>query len=112
MPLHGLAAAGPFRWKRVFFAKGTLTELREQVITDNTIRLVCVSTLDRVADCLTKPLSGPDIKRFHSALSGYCPIPRPHFGSAYGRIGKSLEERGTGWVPYLCSLVFGPPARP
>jgi hypothetical protein len=69
--------------------------LREQVVTDKTIRLVYVSTLDQVADCLTKPLAGPDIKRFHGALSGYKPIPHPPFGSDYGRIGKSLEDPGS-----------------
>jgi hypothetical protein len=35
--------------------------LREQVVTDKSIRLVYVLTLDQVADCLTKPLPGPDI---------------------------------------------------
>jgi hypothetical protein len=70
--------------------------LREQVVTDKSIRLVYVSALDQVADCcLTKPLPGPDIKRFHGALFGYTPIPHPPFGGEYGRIGKSLEEPGS-----------------
>jgi hypothetical protein len=44
---------------------------------------------------LTKPLPGPDIKRFHGALSGYKPIPHPPFGGECGRIGKSLEAPGS-----------------
>jgi hypothetical protein len=70
--------------------------LREQVVTDKSIRLVHVSTLDQVADCrLTKPLEGPDVKRFHGALSGYKPIPHPPFGGECGCIGKSLEAPGS-----------------
>jgi hypothetical protein len=73
--------------------------LREQVVTDKSIRLVYVPTPDQVADCLTKPLPGPDIKRFHGALSGYKPIPLEVSVGA----SVSLSRRR---VPFLCSLMF------
>jgi hypothetical protein len=64
--------------------------LREQVVHDKTLRRVYCNTLDQIADCLTKPLPGPDIARFHGALSGRSPIEHPPLGGAHGRIGQSL----------------------
>jgi hypothetical protein len=64
--------------------------LREQVVHDKTLRLVYCNTLDQIADCLTKPLPGPAVARFHGALSGRSPIGHPPLGGAHGRIGQSL----------------------
>jgi hypothetical protein len=65
--------------------------LREQVVHDKTLRLVYDNTFDRVADCLTKPLSADAIRRFHGALSGMAPISYPDVGAGYGRIGIGLS---------------------
>jgi hypothetical protein len=61
-----------------------------------------VNTLDQVADCLTKPLSADNIRRFHGALSGMAPIPHPAFGAGYGRIGLSLASPDT--MPLLSDV--------
>ena len=59
--------------------------------------LLCSSTTtstnsaDMIADCLTKPLASPAIRRFAGAMSGLRPIPRPPFGGPIGRIGHSLS---------------------
>ena len=50
------------------------------------------STEDMVADCLTKPLASPAIRRFAGAMSGLRPIPHPPFGGPIGRIGHSLSN--------------------
>jgi hypothetical protein len=73
---------------------------RASVVHDKMLHLVYVNTLDRVADCLTKPLSAGAIRRFHGALSGMAPIPHPDFGAGYGRIGLSLASPDT--MPLLC----------
>ena len=66
--------------------------LREQVVHSGTVRLVHCSTEDMVADCLTKPLASPAIRRFAGAMSGLRPIPHPPFGGPIGRIGHSLSN--------------------
>ena len=66
--------------------------LREQVVHDKLLRFVYCKSGDMVADALTKPLSGPEVQRFHGAFSGFNPIPHPPFGDQHGRIGKSIEE--------------------
>jgi hypothetical protein len=76
--------------------------LREQVVTDHTLRLVYCPTTDMVADCFTKPLPGPAVRRFHGALSGLTPIRHPPFGGPLGRIGKSLHEPET--MPLLSDV--------
>jgi hypothetical protein len=45
-----------------------------------------------VADALTKPLTGPEVNRFHGAFSGLRPIPHPAFAGPYGRLGLSLHN--------------------
>ena len=69
--------------------------LREQVITDGSLRLVYCKSADMVADALTKPLTGPEIARFHGAFSGLRPLPHPDFSGPHGRIGLSLAEPGS-----------------
>jgi hypothetical protein len=66
--------------------------LREQVVIDGTLRLVYCKSGDMVADALTKPLTGPEVNRFHGAFSGLRPIPHPAFAGSYGRIGLSLHK--------------------
>ena len=66
--------------------------LREQVVHDKLLRFVYCKSADMVADALTKPLSGPEVKRFHGAFSGFNPIPHPPFGGPHGRIGASLQD--------------------
>jgi len=69
--------------------------LREQVVHDKLLRFVYCKSADMVADALTKPLSGPEVKRFHGAFSGFNPIPHPPFGGPHGRIGASLLDPGS-----------------
>ena len=76
--------------------------LREQVVIDNTLRLVYCKSADMVADALTKPLTGPEVNRFHGAFSGLRPIPHPDFSGPYGRIGKSLHNPGS--MPLLSDV--------
>ena len=66
--------------------------LREQVVIDGTLRLVYCKSADMVADALTKPLTGPEVNRFHGAFSGLRPIPHPAFAGPYGRLGLSLHN--------------------
>ena len=66
--------------------------LREQVVHSGTVRLVHCSTEDMIADCLTKPLASPAVRRFAGAMSGLRPIPHPPFGGPIGRIGHSLSN--------------------
>jgi hypothetical protein len=66
--------------------------LREQVVIDGKLRLVYCKSADMVADALTKPLTGPEVNRFHGAFSGLRPIPHPAFGGPTGRIGLSLMD--------------------
>ena len=66
--------------------------LREQVVHDKLLRFVYCKSADMVADALTKPLSGPEVQRFHGAFSGFSPIPHPPFGGPHGRIGASLQD--------------------
>jgi hypothetical protein len=69
--------------------------LREQVVVDGTLRMVYCKSGDMVADALTKPLTDPEVNRFHGAFSGLRPIPHPDFGGLHGRIGWSLAEPGS-----------------
>ena len=56
--------------------------LREQVVHSGTVRLVHCSTEDMIADCLTKPLASPAIRRFAGAMSG---LRSPHSSPAVRR---------------------------
>jgi hypothetical protein len=76
--------------------------LREQVVIDGTLRLVYCKSADMVAVALTKPLTGPEVNRFHGAFSGLRPIPHPDFSGPYGRIGKSLHNPGS--MPLLSDV--------
>jgi len=76
--------------------------LREQVVVDKLLRLVYCKSADMVADALTKPLTGPEVNRFHGAFSGLRPIPHPPFGGPEGRIGMSLRNPGT--MPLLSDV--------
>ena len=66
--------------------------LREQVVHDGTVRLTYCPTADMIADCLTKPLASPAVRRFAGAMSGLHPIPRPPLAGPLGRIGHSLAQ--------------------
>ncbi len=77
--------------------KATLTAYRPQGAfsvhnPDGTLRLVYCKSGDLVDGALTKPLTGPEVNRFHGAFSGMRPTPHPAFASSYGRIGSSLHN--------------------